>query len=369
MKNELGCVVGIGQVEPGSEQSTEAANVLEVNAGQLMEVMETLLNDEIADAQKIEVFVQKCLAGCYLTWEISSDLEEEDRSARKDSFMRVKHLSALVWRGQRLNLNFPLVWRPEVVQSRIQLLQTFLNLLDKRQHKVSQAREEDNVTRETVAMLIHNARNQVTVLIGGLDLVCNAVEQWDVDRANAFVLNSREQYRETMKRFSQVTALAMRLAMSDDRFEPRCQLYTVDQLFFEIEKQFNDHNIIIDGDISTESEVMVDIGLFQQVLENMVMNALKYGHSRALPLTIRLQDQQGMLRVEVEDRGNGFSGPAERLFVVGYRGNNQQMDVTGHGLGLAFCKRMVEKMKGEVFANNNKEGIGATFGFALPIKK
>lgn len=365
MNTKSGCVVGMMPEHEGGEE--ENRTLLQMDVEELMRFIEDLMEEKMSDPEKVELFVRQCLVGCHLTWEGIPHLDDSEIPSRKDSFMRVKPMETVAWRGQRLRLDFPLVWKPEAIQSRVSLLRSFLKLLDKRQRTVMQAREEDNVTRETVAMLIHNARNQVASLVGALDLVITAAEKGDMDWAQSFLVGNKEPYRATMQNFSKVTSLAMRLAMSDDQFEPSCKNYTIDQLRFELKKQYNEHNVELAG-LLMEREVMVDIGLFQQILENMVINALKYGHARALPLTIRLTEQDENLRLEVEDRGDGFPGPAEPLFVVGCRGD-QRKTVVGYGLGLAFCKRMVAKMGGEVFAYNNKGGIGATFGFTLPLKK
>jgi len=67
----------------------------------------------------------------------------------------------------------------------------------------------------------------------------------------------------------------------------------------------------------------------------------------------------------VLDNGPGFpEADADRLFQLYYRSPMLARKVSGSGIGLFVCSRLIEAMGGRVWARNRIEG-GAEFGFAL----
>lgn len=110
--------------------------------------------------------------------------------------------------------------------------------------------------------------------------------------------------------------------------------------------------------------VPVDAMLLEQVLVNLVDNALKYT-AAGTPIEISAETGAGRVTVRVSDRGPGI--PVEdldRLFDKFYRGRLHG-PAGGAGLGLAICKAVVEAHGGAIWAAN-RAGGGAVFQFFLP---
>jgi PAS domain S-box-containing protein len=120
-----------------------------------------------------------------------------------------------------------------------------------------------------------------------------------------------------------------------------------------------------------DMEVAPDVGLavgapdrIQQVLVNLLDNALKYGGSH---ITVRIEATSGSVRVSVADSGPGLA-PAEqeRIFDKFYRGGPELTRASGGtGLGLYISKELVEQMGGRLFVRADP-GAGATFTLELP---
>jgi signal transduction histidine kinase len=107
----------------------------------------------------------------------------------------------------------------------------------------------------------------------------------------------------------------------------------------------------------------------EQVLENLIENALKYSAGAELP-EIRAWTEDAEARVAVIDHGVGIP-PAERdrIFDRFYRATNaQSITDTGMGLGLYICRRIVEEHGGRIWAEPTAGG-GSTFTVALPIER
>jgi two-component system, OmpR family, sensor histidine kinase KdpD len=110
--------------------------------------------------------------------------------------------------------------------------------------------------------------------------------------------------------------------------------------------------------------VPIDDVLIEQVLINLLDNALKYTPDRS-PITIAATAANQTVTVEVADRGPGLPpGQEDRVFDKFYRAGPPQG--RGSGLGLAICQGIIRAHGGRIWAHSLPEG-GAAFFFSLPI--
>jgi two-component system, OmpR family, sensor histidine kinase KdpD len=126
-------------------------------------------------------------------------------------------------------------------------------------------------------------------------------------------------------------------------------------------KSFNLH-IVIPGNMPL---VMIDFGLIEQVLHNLILNA-----TQNVPIgsNIRLKFfyDNGTLTIQVMDRGQGFPvSELNAVFNKFYRGKDAKAG--GTGLGLSIVKGFIEAHKGTVIAENRQNG-GAIFTIKIPVK-
>ena len=114
--------------------------------------------------------------------------------------------------------------------------------------------------------------------------------------------------------------------------------------------------------------VSVDRPRIEQVVENLLENAYKYGADDEPP-ALRIWHEGTEARIAVIDHGAGISsGERERIFERFYRSPNaRSITDTGMGLGLYICRRIVEDHGGSIWAEPTPSG-GATFVIALPLE-
>jgi len=111
--------------------------------------------------------------------------------------------------------------------------------------------------------------------------------------------------------------------------------------------------------------VLIDFGLIEQVLHNLVLNATQ---NAAAGSNIRLKFfyDNGSLTIQVMDRGKGFpSAELSSVFNKFYRGKDALAG--GTGLGLSIVRGFVEAHSGTVVAENRQNG-GAVFTIKMPVK-
>lgn len=118
-----------------------------------------------------------------------------------------------------------------------------------------------------------------------------------------------------------------------------------------------------------ESLVRGDPGKLQQVLVNLVANALKFTPAGEVEVRARALTSKGHVRFEVRDTGIGIATEAQRhlfkKFVQGDGSTTRQYG--GTGLGLAICKNLVEFMGGQIWLHSPGQGQGTTVSFTLPL--
>jgi signal transduction histidine kinase/HAMP domain-containing protein len=104
----------------------------------------------------------------------------------------------------------------------------------------------------------------------------------------------------------------------------------------------------------------------EQVLANLIDNAIKYS-PRGGAIRARIgADDEGMLRVSVSDQGMGIPPEhLDHLFERFYRVESGGRAVRGVGLGLYICRSLVESHGGRIWADSHP-GKGSTFVFTLP---
>ena len=114
-------------------------------------------------------------------------------------------------------------------------------------------------------------------------------------------------------------------------------------------------------------DLLIDKRKIEQVLDNMLTNAIKYSHP-GTAITVSVMRSGDGVRVAVADQGQGI--PAEqmgRLFKPFSRTTVRPTgDERSTGLGLAICRRIVEGHGGEIGVES-EVGRGSTFFFVLPL--
>ena len=115
--------------------------------------------------------------------------------------------------------------------------------------------------------------------------------------------------------------------------------------------------------------VVGDGGRIQQVLANLLTNAVKFTDEGAVRLRVGLTDGGRALGFAVEDTGVGIA--PDRIDAVFEEFVQADASTArthgGTGLGLAICRRLVEQMGGELTAASSPRG-GSVFRFTIPLE-
>ncbi len=120
--------------------------------------------------------------------------------------------------------------------------------------------------------------------------------------------------------------------------------------------------VIISDELPTLTGDPAQLG---QLFQNLIGNAIKFRNSRAPEIRIKCQPQNNDWLFSVQDNGRGFDMEhAERIFVIFQRLQGREQ-ASGTGIGLALCKKIVERHNGKIWVES-KPDQGSTFFFTLP---
>jgi two-component system phosphate regulon sensor histidine kinase PhoR len=118
---------------------------------------------------------------------------------------------------------------------------------------------------------------------------------------------------------------------------------------------------------ATRTTVLLNDVHFTNVLVNILDNAIKYSPERP-KIDVYTENVKDFVIIKVKDQGLGMSKVAQkRIFEKFYREHTGDLhNVKGHGLGLAYVKRIVDDHNGQIFVESEK-GKGSTFIIKLPL--
>jgi len=108
---------------------------------------------------------------------------------------------------------------------------------------------------------------------------------------------------------------------------------------------------------------MWDRSRVDQILTNLVTNAIKYGQGKPVDITIKGDETRAELRVV--DHGIGVAPEQQERIFGKFERAASQRNYGGLGLGLWITRELVELMQGKVTVESTP-GHGATFIVSLP---
>ena len=145
-------------------------------------------------------------------------------------------------------------------------------------------------------------------------------------------------------------------------------LETITNVFdlLEIKAEKKNISLLLDKDYPTPIMVSADRQRIQQVLTNLVVNSIKYGHQNGTTEISVENLNSDKLIVRVTDNGEGVeSSHLTRLFERFYRVDKSgSREEGGSGLGLSIVKHIIEAHEEKIYVES-KFGIGSEFSFTL----
>ncbi len=241
------------------------------------------------------------------------------------------------------------------------------NDMYKREKQTSQALEEEIKRRvEFNRALVHELKTPIVPVVAAAELLAEEVKDENVRK----LVRTIQRGANTMsKRIDSLLDVARgelgMLVLEDGQLDMAA---LVKQIAEDMEPAITQRGMALNVEIQPGlPKVWADSARIEQVVMNLVTNALKY--SRVGTITVKAHQKNNDIVVEVRDTGIGIAKENQaKLFSSYYRIEDGRHHAAGLGLGLALCKVIVELHGGKIWVESEIDK-GSTFGFSLPLRK
>ena len=242
--------------------------------------------------------------------------------------------------------------------------------------KYKEAKEQTELANKAkaafLATMTHEIRTPINGVLGMVDLLSYTP-----------LTEKQKRYVDSISQCSELLLNVLNDTLDYSKFEAGALgLETID---FDLQQIFRNVCDIINSKVEAHGiDLICNTGMgvsnfyygdparLQQILLNLIDNAVKFTSNGHVSLTIDLMEEKQpgihLLKFNVEDTGIGINALKMDLLFKPY----MQQDAStsrlygGTGLGLAICDKLVRAMNGRIWCENNQHG-GATFSFEIPL--
>jgi light-regulated signal transduction histidine kinase (bacteriophytochrome) len=112
--------------------------------------------------------------------------------------------------------------------------------------------------------------------------------------------------------------------------------------------------------------VNANMTLFTQVFQNLIGNGIKYNKSEVPHISVSHMIEGDMHQFDISDNGIGIASEFHGQVFDMFKRLHRQDEYSGTGIGLAICKKVIEKAGGSIWLQS-EVGQGSVFSFSWPV--
>jgi signal transduction histidine kinase len=225
----------------------------------------------------------------------------------------------------------------------------------------------DQLKTAFLSNMSHEIRTPMNAIVGFSSLIEDEKDQTTRAQYVDIIQNSSD---NLLKLINDIIELS-KIETAD--FQLIYEAFTIDQLFTAVkqivlneQKKHKRSNIeLIFNDSTTNKTIISDPRRIQQLLINLIVNALKFTEKGSVIIDAKLNNN--LLQFTVTDTGIGIKPEDlpkifDRFVKFDHHGSNKE----GSGIGLTLVQHIVEVLKGEITVES-KENSGSTFIVSFPV--
>ena len=238
-------------------------------------------------------------------------------------------------------------------------------LVDKKTRELKYVMKQKN---EFINQLGHDLKNPLNPMINILPLL----EQKENDPKTKEMIqlidrNANYMYNLIIKMIKLAKLDSLEIKFDYEKINLKKEIEDILENNIEVK---NDKNIIIKNQIENDICIDADILHFQELIINIIDNAIKYGRENGI-INIncnRLDDNN--IQIKITDNGIGMNDKQlQNIFNDFYKLDPSDPITKSSGLGMPICQRIVSKHKGKIWVESPGLGKGTSVIFTLPIKQ
>lgn len=214
-------------------------------------------------------------------------------------------------------------------------------------------KELDELKEAMTRMIVHDLRNPVSTIMLGLDFL-DRDDFGEMDRevrhALDVIRNTAGEMKGLISDLLDITRLESGNLSLERRVVPVSSL--IEESAKRLKIMAKAHHVEIRTGIEQDVKVDVDVNLMTRVLVNLLANAIKFSSRESvIELSTRLDGENGDRQIFLDVTNSGPVIPVElheKIFEKFFQAKGGQRGFRGVGLGLAFCKLVLEAHGGRI---------------------
>ncbi len=245
-----------------------------------------------------------------------------------------------------------------------------------------QLKVHDKIQKEFIDVAAHELRTPIQPIIGLSEVILSKTK--DAEQAKLLEVVSRN-----AKRLQRLTEDILDVTKIESQsLNLKKEQFNLNEVISDAiedtmtKKVFSSSSIkttnpevkLLNSELSQDVSVYADKGRISQVVYNLLDNTVKFTKAEEGNITIMIKKEGGegqaqnnnnqWVIVSIKDVGIGIDSEILPRLFTKFATKSQ---TGGTGLGLFICKGIIEAHGGKIWAENNKEGKGATFSFSLSL--
>jgi signal transduction histidine kinase len=239
-------------------------------------------------------------------------------------------------------------------------------LFEQERETIAQLEELDRLKSDFVATVSHELKTPLTAIMGAAKTVMRRGNEMDPEQHRSF-MEMIERQGDRLLRLIDDVLTAARIESGFPRMRrQKIALKKLAQIVIEDLTHTKQGSGRVVRLTSTPEDPVVwgDPTFIQQILQNLVENALKYSDD---DVTVTLKERSKEVVIEVADKGDGLSDEQLRTIFDRFRqvDSSSTRSTGGFGLGLYIVKNLVEAHRGKIEVQS-APGTGSTFTIRFP---
>jgi two-component system, OmpR family, sensor histidine kinase VicK len=226
-------------------------------------------------------------------------------------------------------------------------------------------KSNEKMQREFINIAAHELRTPVQPILGMAELIELSFKdgkhkaEISKDEIDMILRNARRLERLSSDVLETARIESQSLRLNKEAFSMKD---VISSSIRDAENQINGAHISIRYE-PIDIPVYADKGRIAEVICNMLDNAIKFTHEGKITISTEASNDEAI--VLIKDEGKGIDREIMSKLFVKFATKSDK----GTGLGLYISKSIVEAHGGKIWAKNNEDQKGATFGFALPFEQ
>jgi signal transduction histidine kinase len=221
-----------------------------------------------------------------------------------------------------------------------------------------------------ISIAAHELRNPMTPLVGQISLLRKNARAVGT-AVPEHITRGIERLDLIVRRYIRRTTTLLDISrLTSGKFQLSLAMVDVSTVVSEVAADFELHAATAGSAISLfiEKDIvgLLDRTAVEEIAENLISNAIKYGSGK--PIDVTLQRDDGHLCLQVKDRGVGISAKDQARIFERFERLMTGRATVGFGLGLWVVGQLTESMGGTIVVESNP-GNGSTFTVRLPLQR